>query len=1015
MLDELTNDVLPEAADDSLFDIEMEESALVQKKSSDFRGDNLCITKREHEDLIIESRKDSRYDNAIAVKTIIHQMLHGEMERNSAEARDMIDQCIMDDSLTVKTDELRREELCENVMRYINCETRTPMEGIKRKHIRKAEYSISVKPDEVFDTDKEGLEAVIYKAGSPNVTQTGNKRDASVETCVELYLLLEYLKTLVPAGKTRTIKASYYFLKKPGDSSNRNPDFFKAKNGKPDKNVVTLTDVYTNTGGEEVKTDIARKLDVMINEYAVGRECSGDDCEHCQFNCACNYVKPPEVLVKKETRKKADVSYTEAQERVISMKEGIARVIAGAGAGKTETVTERVVRLVIDAGGNDISKIEAMLKKILMITFTDAGCKEMKSRVNGKLMKRGIFINPAAIQAKTFNSFAYEIILADENYKEVGYTLPPHLLDDIKNKTITTELANITEVPGVNYRHFEMDTPTVRGALSCLIASFDILKGMDRNLDLANDTDRATAIDFLREGLMAKGMFAFMSEESLPVILDMYSDYSARLLAENRITFADQEPMMFSILNSKKDYFEQLGYEHIIVDEFQDSNRVQMETIKYLTDTKCFKSLMVVGDDSQSIFSFRYTSPEFILNFFDYLGKQGEDLYLVDNYRSTPQIIGLANKLNARNENRMDKDLVSKREDGAEPILRGFDNQKEEYQYIAEKIKYLITEKGYYPDEIAFIAATNKELVQMSAVLAEAGIPWVMMNPMKLVENSRVQAALALADGIRNPEATAELFTYLTAVHNGDIMKLPTEQVQEEIAKLQASINSVFYGMGDETLSFEEQREIFHRYLNDIKGNDEIYQYFLEILYANADIQSELEYTLDFRRFGDKEAKRMLQTYEGVVLTTAHSSKGLEWRVVFNSLSKYFTERLHGTRAKVEEIEEKRRLLFVSLTRARDLLYVTGEYVSFQEAEKGSTSKEKNDVYNQFLREVFEDAGKIEEYRAGILAMLQRRADKENEARELRNKRARERNAAKKSNKLAGYTNNLPGQLKFVI
>lgn len=1020
MTTENLTDVLPEQtteATDSLFDIESEDAVLVEKKSSDFRGDNLCITKRQHEGLVIENSKDGRYDNAIAVKTIIHQMLHGEMEKNIGEARDMIDQCIMDDSLTAKTDELRRDELAQNVMRYINCETRKPLPDIKRKRIRKAEYSISVKPDEVFDTDHDGLEAVMYRAGNPNVTQTGNTRDKSVETCTELYLMLEYLKTLVPVGKTRTIKASYYFLKKSGDSANRNPDFFKAKNGKIDKNVVTLTDVYTNTGGEEVKTDVARKLDEMIEEYAVGRQCSGNDCEYCQFNCACNYIKEPVLLKKKEIRKKEPISYTAEQEKVINMKDGIVRVIAGAGAGKTQCSAERIARLALDMaknmkGGLILKNIVEAFKHILMLTFTDAGCKAMKTRVAEILHAKGFCINPAIIQSLTFNSFAYQIILDGDNYKEIGFTEKPHIIDTIRNQRIITELANETEVPGLNYRFFDMNAKGIKGALPCLVASFNILKGMDRSLDLTDADDRLVATNTLREELMRDGIFAFMSEESLPVILDMYKDYSERLIAENLLTYQDQEPMMFQILKNHPDYFENKGYWHVVVDEFQDSNEVQMETIRCLASTKCFRSLMVVGDDSQSIYSFRHTSPEFILHFFELLGKQGTDLYLVDNYRSTPQIIGLANRINERNINRMDKALVSKRADGIEPIIRGFDSQKDQYEWIALKIKYLIEEKDFHPDEICFSAYQNKELIQMAQVLSAHGIPWVMMNPMKLMENSRVLAALALADAIRNPEATAEIFTYLTAVHNGDIMQCPEEEIQEEISKMQATINSVFYGMGDEQLSFEEQREVFHRHLDAIKGNDEIYEHFLEILYSNPDIQSELEYTIDFRHFGAGESKRMMQTYEGVVLTTAHSSKGLEWRVVFTSLSTYFTEKMHGPKADPDEIEERRRLMFVALTRARDILYVTGEFVAFQEADI-KNSKEKNDVYNQFLKEAYEDAGKIDEYRAGIQAMLQRRADKENEARELRNARARERNAKKKVNKLANYTSNLPGQLKF--
>lgn len=321
---------------------------LIPKRSSEFRGADLCITKRDHESLIFNSEKGDRYDNAIAVKTIIHEMLHGNIDKNTAEAKDMIDQIIEDNSPTAKTDELRRKELSDNIMRYVKCERRKPLDGRFSGYVDKAEYRIRVKADEVFDDGNE-LEGVLYRAGNPSITQNGSKRDASVNTCTELHLLIEYLKQLVPEGETRTLKASYYFMKKHGDSTGqRNPDFFDAHGG----NVVTLEDVYTNTPQcRNVKTDVSRKLDAMIDEYATGRECSGDECEKCPFNCACNFIKSPDKLEVKEKRKKEPVQYTEAQEAVINKKDGISRVIAGAGAGKTECVAERFKRLVLGMVG----------------------------------------------------------------------------------------------------------------------------------------------------------------------------------------------------------------------------------------------------------------------------------------------------------------------------------------------------------------------------------------------------------------------------------------------------------------------------------------------------------------------------------------------------------------------------------------------------------------------------------------------------------------------------------------
>lgn len=155
--------------------------------------------------------------------------------------------------------------------------------------------------------------------------------------------------------------------------------------------------------------------------------------------------------------------------------------------------------------------------------------------------------------------------------------------------------------------------------------------------------------------------------------------------------------------------------------------------------------------------------------------------------------------------------------------------------------------------------------------------------------------------------------------------------------------------MNIDLLAIPFQREIFHKYLERIKGKDEIYAHFLDLVYQNEDLQTELQYLHDFKMFGTGVGKKMEQKYQGVVLTTAHSSKGLEWKAVFNSVTGYDSEALHGSRCKKDEIEEKRRLLFVSITRARDLLWVTGQYVAY--------GPKDDRTYNQFLKDVFDASG----------------------------------------------------------
>ena len=210
------------------------------------------------------------------------------------------------------------------------------------------------------------------------------------------------------------------------------------------------------------------------------------------------------------------------------------------------------------------------------------------------------------------------------------------------------------------------------------------------------------------------------------------------------------------------------------------------------------------------------------------------------------------------------------------------------------------------------------------------------------MENSRVKAAISLGMSFYEPEATKGYFDYLVAEYDGEAEEfLDPEDLKAEVESMQADF------MALEDLPFDVQRAKFHEYLDAIRGEDEIYAYFLDLLYDNEDLQSELEYLLDFTRYGDKEEKKMEQGYEGVVLTTAHSSKGLEWDFVFNSISKYDSEHLHKTtKLATARKEEMRRLMFVSMTRAREELFVSGQFICYGNKEGGYTQ-------NQFLQEIY--------------------------------------------------------------
>ena len=657
-----------------------------------------------------------------------------------------------------------------------------------------------------------------------------------------------------------------------------------------------------------------------MEEYTVGQECTEEDCEKCQWNASCHYVElPKRYELKTGSGKKGKIIPTDAQQKVIDFRRGVCRVNATAGSGKTECMTERGARM-----------FEEGIKpsEVLFITFTDAGANEMKARIAKKCETRGLHVSGDDIQAMTFNTFAYRIV--KDNFEDCGFTTKPMVVDDIRNSVIITQLLDENPVAGLDYLNYDVNSPNCLGALACAKKTFETIKE-------TQDYD----LDLLKDAASEKGFYRFVGSTGLSALLSLYEDYDKRLKEDNLLQFADQEPLMLGFLDRHPDYLDELGYRHIIVDEFQDSNDTQLEIIRRLISTKCFESLMVVGDDSQSIYGFRNTTPENILHFFEKIGKVGEDLYLTENRRSTPEILELANKINALNKDRVDKDMIPVRESGKKPVVRGFHDKKTEYRYISERIKDLI-DSGYQPEDIAFIAFKKTELVALGAELTQAGIPWVMMSPLPYMENANVKAALSLAEAFYQPESDLLYFNYLVARYHGDIFhKKSMTELRLEVDEMKKTFMSI------DQLEIPYQRVLFHKFLDALKEEDEIYQAFLDLVYANEDLQSELEYIRNFSIYGKNAGKKMEQKYQGVVLTTAHSSKGLEWKAVFNSISGYDSASLHTSGPKHQKkVEEARRLLFVSMTRARDLLYITGQYVAY--------GPKDDRTYNQFLREVFE-------------------------------------------------------------
>ena len=223
-------------------------------------------------------------------------------------------------------------------------------------------------------------------------------------------------------------------------------------------------------------------------------------------------------------------------------------------------------------------------------------------------------------------------------------------------------------------------------------------------------------------------------------------------------------------------------------------------------------------------------------------------------------------------------------------------------------------------------------------MLKKRGIESVSINPEPILENPRVVGAVGLVKFMLNNSEFSGT-AYINARDNGTAITKSDEEIRQEILNLQTEVKNIKNATG----LFEKFKAL------DPEENDEIYQSFLEDINTamedavkKENLPAVCEYVMDFERFGQKQTARKEKAYNGVVLSTMHSSKGKEWPVVFCSVTK-----MHGRDLKPEDIDEKNRLLFVACTRAKKELYISGVTVAFSSAMQG-------DVENMFLAECIE-------------------------------------------------------------
>jgi superfamily I DNA/RNA helicase len=891
---------------------------------------NACLTNRQfgvNSPLSETAKNAGKLDQKI--RTWIFKMIRKEMTK--AELKEECLHAYDEDPSVVDYAKINKgTTLYECLCRYFDSEQRfDQMEECPETVIDIYGVTVDIKPD-VLVKNGDKIEVIKYFFAKPK---------GFSEVSMSLYALLYYGKEYAAAeysGKNIHVTASFYYLRQKTDKKNAldpgasvfNLDFF-AKEG---KNVVSMADY--NLGQVADETQRVTQLDTeyygKFVAFAKGAQMnfSEEKCRYCTMNAVCSYNKIKNPLPCAPGGNTATV-YNEDQKKILAHREGLARVIAAAGTGKTATMTGYIAERLKEG-------VEP--EKILAITFTNAAAKELTYRVAKICEENGIDEEVAKrVVIRTFNGLGQDLL--NENYQVFGYAKEPEPIIPSKASEIIEHLLLEEKVDGIDYDNLKVDELYLKGGIVVTKAVFDVFK---RYQIKWNELDRKA--DFVIE--KCEAVSDSLNESLVKNLYPLYMRYEQELKNECLNEYADQE-MAYSELEKRvPGYFAEHGFEYIIVDEFQDSNVRQMGILKLLLTYKGLKAMVVVGDDAQAIYGFLDSSPENIINFFGLMGQNGKDYYLTKNYRSAKSIIDLANRIHNLNRFKIPKMMSPMSDAEGKVTITAYSRKEEEYRHIASEIKKKIS-AGEKPENIAVIAFTKSELLKIQEYLIAEGIDSSLLVPENVMENSRVKAILGLYSSLTEEGDEKGVVAYLSACVDGKYMALTEKQRTDFISQ------HLSYAEAFREFTPEEKLAQFKAQVERIPGKDidEVYTSFVEQVERAKTWSAISNLIYCFSVYGGKDTVSKVLSYPGVALTTAHSSKGLEWKIVYNTITKYDGKQLRQDAAKMEE---RRRLLFVSATRAREELYISGQYYAFGTmADAKSPDEKRNFNLHYLMKELY--------------------------------------------------------------
>lgn len=611
------------------------------------------------------------------------------------------------------------------------------------------------------------------------------------------------------------------------------------------------------------------------------------------------------------------IGMNDKQAEAVQTTDGPLLIMAGAGSGKTRVLTHRIAYLIDEKYVNPWN--------ILAITFTNKAAREMR--------ERAIALNPATQDTliATFHSMCVRILRREADY--IGYNRNFTIVDPGEQRTLMKRI-----IKQLNLDTKKWNERSILGTIS----------------NAKNDL-----LDEIAYEKQAGDMYT-------QVIAKCYKAYQEELRRSEAMDFDDLIMMTLRLFDQNKDvlaYYQQ-RYQYIHVDEYQDTNHAQYQLVKLLASR--FKNICVVGDADQSIYGWRGADMQNILDFEkDY--PQAKVVLLEENYRSTKKILQAANNVINHNKNRRPKKLWTQNDEGEQIVYHRANNEQEEAVFVASTIDNIVREQGKNFKDFAVLYRTNAQSRTIEEALLKSNIPYTMVGGTKFYSRKEIRDVIAYLNILAN---TSDNISFERIVNEpkrgvgpGTLEKIRSFAYEQNMSLLDSSSNVMISPLKGKAaqavwdlanLILTLRSKLDSLTVTEITENLLDKTGYLEALQVQNTLESQArienieEFLSVTKNFDDNpeitvegetgldRLSRFLndlaliadtddsatETAE-VTLMTLHAAKGLEFPVVFLIGMEEGVFPLSRAIEDADELEEERRLAYVGITRAEQILFLT--------------------------------------------------------------------------------------------